>query len=101
MRRKRITAQQVLEAMKERCKTEDPERLLQFACRTYADRSNQAIIQDEQYTQLLGIFDTVVACLVKQLGGEARIPREDIEDPPDLIEDDDPVDGVWIFRTSS
>lgn len=42
--------------------------------------------------------ETIIACLVKQCGGEARIPQADLETPPDIEEDDDPYTGDWIYR---
>lgn len=42
--------------------------------------------------------ETIIACLVKQCGGEARLPLADIEDPPEIEEDDDPYNGDWVYR---
>lgn len=55
----------------------------------------------------IALLQTVVACLVKELcqtmeavgfEPEARIKRVDIEDPPDIEDDDDPYTGDWIYR---
>ena len=44
------------------------------------------------------LLATVIACLVDQLGGEARIAQADLEEPPDIEQDEDPFTGEWIYR---
>lgn len=98
---KTYTAEDVLNRAAKEIGSDDPPALAEFLARNYAALHRLLADTVERHTQLEGMFDTVVACLVKQLGGEARIPRSDIEDPPDLIEDDDPLSGDWIYATGS
>lgn len=44
--------------------------------------------------------ETIIACLVGQLG-ETRISQAELEFPPDIEEDDDPITGDWIYRVKS
>ena len=52
----------------------------------------------EAYQQELQLLQTVIAGLVYAAGGELRIPRWCLEDPPDVEMDDDPENGDWIYR---
>lgn len=93
---KKVTADDVREQALAKCGVhDDDEALLEFLLDEYAKLYNTV----ENYKQDKGFHETVVACLVKQLGGEARIPRTDIEDPPPLYMDDDPLSGDWIYAT--
>lgn len=44
------------------------------------------------------LLELVIASLVKQLGGEARVPMADLAEPLKLEVDDDPLNGDWIYR---
>lgn len=50
------------------------------------------------YQQEIDLLQTVIAGLVYAAGGELRIPRWCLEDPPDVEMDDDPENGDWIYR---
>jgi hypothetical protein len=43
------------------------------------------------------ILKDIIACLVEQLGGEARILFDDLEDPPAIIERQDLVTGELVY----
>lgn len=57
------------------------------------------------------VLETIIACLVarvcecesyyNQACDEVRIPNLELEEPPDIDADDDPVTGDWIFRLVS
>ncbi len=47
----------------------------------------------------VAMYETVIASLVEQLGGEARVSQAELEEPARLEQDDDPVTGDWIYRT--
>lgn len=55
-------------------------------------------LSPELMEETILLQETIIACLVKQCGGEARIPHEDLWDPPEIEEDDDPITGDWIYR---
>lgn len=45
--------------------------------------------------------ETIIACLVGQAAdslGEVRISQAELECPPDMEEDDDPITGDWVYR---
>jgi hypothetical protein len=49
----------------------------------------------------IALLQTVVACMVEAAGGEIRISRASLEDPPEIEMDDDPISGDWIYRTAT
>lgn len=97
----KVTAADVREQALTKCGAEDEETLLHFLCEQYAKLYNAGIGDGVAVEEIRGFHETVVACLVAQLGGEARIPLTDIEDPPPLYMDDDPISGDWIYATKS
>lgn len=97
----KVTALAVREKVLSMLGTEDPQNVLDFLFEEYARLYNAQNGAAENYDQIKGFHETVVACLVEQLGGEARIPLADIEDPPPLYMDDDPVSGDWIYATET
>lgn len=50
--------------------------------------------KDEQ----IALLQTVIAGMVEAAGGEIRVSRWAIENPPDIVMDDDAISGDWIYR---
>jgi hypothetical protein len=55
-------------------------------------------LRPEIMEQKIAILETLLACVVKQCGGEVRVPMADIEEPPEIDEDSDPYTGEWVFK---
>ena len=50
--------------------------------------------KDEQ----IALLQTIIAGMVEAAGGEIRVSRAAIEEPPEIEQDDDPYTGDWIYR---
>lgn len=50
--------------------------------------------RDEQ----IALLETVIAGMVEAAGGEIRVSRASLEDPPEIERDDDPFNGDWVYR---
>jgi 1,4-dihydroxy-2-naphthoyl-CoA synthase len=99
MSTKKVTPEEVLEAAAEKLGSKDVARLLQFLATEYAEHHEVMLGAVNEVEEIRDFHETVIACLVEKLGGEARISLGCIKDPPQLHKDDDPLTGEWIYTT--
>jgi len=46
----------------------------------------------------IALLQTVIAGMVEAAGGEVRVSRASLEEPPEVEMGDDPDTGDWIYR---
>lgn len=58
------------------------------------------VFYTEEHMEIMRMQIAGLAAVVCELTGEdvARVPRELVEEPPEVEYDDDPVNGDWLYR---